>query len=124
MPSKAKRVAVASTIKLSFNTDPGACYEKVGCSLLGPDGPWQAPLVRAGGDDGPQLPLYPSLFYGNSILTTEGGGFYDPAKSSAARKTELSHLESDDLNHLMHGFINQTSSTVTSYFDSMQLISA
>ncbi len=80
MPSKAKRVAVASTIKLPFNTDPGACYEKVGCGLLGPDGPCQAPLVRVGGDDGPQLPLYPSLFYGSSILTTEGGRVLRPGQ--------------------------------------------
>lgn len=119
MSPNAKRVAVPSTYQLSFNTDYGACQAKVGCGLLGPDGPWQAPIIEVGDRDGLQLPLYPSISYGSTILTTEDGGLYDPSKSSTAHKRPDDYSMQDDVT--LDNFINQTSGTMASYFDSLTL---
>ncbi|KAJ6787298.1 hypothetical protein PWT90_01720 [Aphanocladium album] len=119
MTSKSKRVDEPKALRLPFNTDPGACYGKSDCGLLGPDGPWQAPIFNVG--DGLQVPLYPSLYYGNVILTPKNGGLYDPSNSSTARKTGLSPSRQpmqDDV--LQTQFVSQTASSMTSYFDSLE----
>lgn len=120
MSSKSKRVDEPKALRLPFNTDPGACYGKFSCGFLGPDGPWQAPIFDIG--DGLRVPLYPSFSYGNVIITPENGGLYDPSNSSTARKTGLSSSgldKQDDV--LQSSFVNQTASSMSSYFDSLEL---
>ncbi|KAJ3497606.1 hypothetical protein NLG97_g1774 [Lecanicillium saksenae] len=108
-------------LKLSFNTDYGACQEKAGCGPLGPDGPWQAPIFDVEGG-GPQLPLYPSLDFGNVFITADEGGLYDPSVSSTSRKTGLRFLDRQE-EVFLGSVINQTSSPMTSYFDNLTFAS-
>ncbi|KAK8142163.1 hypothetical protein G3M48_009229 [Beauveria asiatica] len=79
---------VPSTFKLYFNTEFTSCYRLPGSCLLGPDGPWQAPVLNFGSGVN-LLPLYPRFeTYGTTVLTT-GEDRYNSSISSTSRKTSL-----------------------------------
>lgn len=69
-------------LKLSWSTDVGACIsdEKTSdnCGQLGPDGPWQAPLLwMLGQSNQPHLAVYPHHDQWTSVLSSNDGGIYD-----------------------------------------------
>lgn len=69
-------------LQLPWSTDVGACISgqknSGNCGQLGPDGPWQAPLLwMLGQSNQPHLAAYPHNDQWTSVLSSSDGGIYD-----------------------------------------------
>lgn len=107
-------VTADSTLKVPWNTDPERSYIKQN-GPIGPDGPWQAPLLTSKLND---FPLLPSLFYVVTLPDKSIGGLYDP-KSTPAKPINDRGLESSEM---ASADFYKLDSNVTPYSDTMEIV--
>lgn len=85
-------------LQLPWSTDVGACISGLktsdNCGQLGPDGPWQAPLLwMLGQANQPRLAVYPHNDQWTSVLSSNDGGIYDakPHEENIAYNRQLTN---------------------------------
>jgi hypothetical protein len=107
--------AALDIFQIPFTTD---FIDAFGTGLYGPDGPWHAAVVMLGThqrdnltaifDKGPRVPVWPTGSTIVQLLTTEGGGAYEPSANATEPFEEFGN-GGDNFMRLADFYANQRS---------------